>query len=468
MKNKKRSIRFSLLTGCVVFICLMCLALSLQSYLLISDALYRRYDSKLKEVVTYVSHKMDADDMRECINTGTKSPTYQRTQAFLNELIDEFDLAYLYTLIPGKKGSNSMTNVISATSAAERARGETDLPLLLVSKDYSSKEVAKYADAFGRKDISYFEETSDYGTFYTACKPLVTTDGETIALICADISVDDLHKTVTRHVLLSVLTIVLIGVLTGISLSIWLQNYISTPILELEKSVREYAEKNHESADFSELTFDSPDIHTGNEIETLADSIVKMSEDMKNYFEAILIARERAEHAEKEAESLTTIAYQDPLTHVKSKAAYDMAINALNKEVKQGQTDFAMVMIDLNDLKKVNDKWGHEHGNDYIIGACGIICKVFKHSPVFRIGGDEFAVILKGQDYENRNDLFSTLTRLFHEAHQNMSSEPWERYSAAAGMANYTKDENETVESVFRRADRMMYINKKYIKYQAP
>lgn len=44
---------------------------------------------------------------------------------------------------------------------------------------------------------------------------------------------------------------------------------------------------------------------------------------------------------------------------------------------------------------------GHQAGDEYIIGACRIICNKFKHSPVFRIGGDEFVAISEGEDYEH-------------------------------------------------------------------
>jgi GGDEF domain-containing protein len=54
-------------------------------------------------------------------------------------------------------------------------------------------------------------------------------------------------------------------------------------------------------------------------------------------------------------------------------------------------------MFDLNDLKHINDRYGHERGDEYIVNCCRLICQVFKHSPVFRIGGDEFVALLRGE-----------------------------------------------------------------------
>ena len=72
--------------------------------------------------------------------------------------------------------------------------------------------------------------------------------------------------------------------------------------------------------------------------------------------------------------------------------------------------NFGIAMIDLNNLKVINDTYGYEEGNYAIKKLCEIVCSVFSHSLVFRIGGDEFVVILKGADqkmYENKNEMKS-------------------------------------------------------------
>lgn len=54
-----------------------------------------------------------------------------------------------------------------------------------------------------------------------------------------------------------------------------------------------------------------------------------------------------------------------------------------------------MIVFDINNLKIINDTLGHDFGDILIIDSCKLICKVFKRSPVYRIGGDEFVVILE-------------------------------------------------------------------------
>lgn len=89
----------------------------------------------------------------------------------------------------------------------------------------------------------------------------------------------------------------------------------------------------------------------------------------------------------------------DPLTGIKNKHAYAQWEENINGRIKEGdQNPFAVVVCDINNLKIVNDMYGHNEGDACIKNACARICGVFSHSPVFRIGGDEFVVILSGED----------------------------------------------------------------------
>ena len=157
-------------------------------------------------------------------------------------------------------------------------------------------------------------------------------------------------------------------------------------------------------------------------------------------------------------------AYRDSLTGVGSKAAYTKKVDQLINQIKNGLQDFAVVMVDMNNLKYINDDFGHEAGDLYIKGCCHLICDAYKHSPVFRIGGDEFVVILQGQDYERRAEITEELRSAYEEAFDS-DKDPWLRYSAAVGLAEYSAREN-TYDLVFKRADHAMYAEKKMFKQE--
>ena len=186
-----------------------------------------------------------------------------------------------------------------------------------------------------------------------------------------------------------------------------------------------------------------------------------MTEDIKKHVEDVYSAEVRAKSAKIEAEDMSRIAYQDALTHVKNKTAYNAKAKELAGQIEKSAAEFAIVMVDVNFLKKVNDTYGHEFGDKYLISACEIICDVFKHSPVYRIGGDEFLAILQGHDYEQREELMVQLRERFRGS-DDKSLQPWENFSAACGIGVYRQ--GNTVEEVFQDADGEMYRNKVEMK----
>ncbi len=170
-----------------------------------------------------------------------------------------------------------------------------------------------------------------------------------------------------------------------------------------------------------------------------------------------LLALEQAQ--KRELGSARRMAYIDGLTKVKNVHAYAEATDDLNKRIASGDlTAFGVIVCDLNNLKQINDTMGHETGDKYICEAAHFICRVFTHSPVFRIGGDEFAVLLEGDDYENRSSLLNTFETKMEENRKNG------RVVVSAGLSDYRPGEDADYHSVFVRADHEMYLRKEAIK----
>ena len=211
------------------------------------------------------------------------------------------------------------------------------------------------------------------------------------------------------------------------------------------------------------------------------------------------IARSREyEDSLREARNLIM---KDGLTGVKNKNAYLNAEAELNEQIAKGeQPEFAIIVADLNGLKEINDQHGHQTGDNFLRAGCRAICDVFDHSPVFRVGGDEFAVIARGRDYENIDALMREMAEhnerciegrraasegLSKEKQMTITAGSYDRDSRterdyseanagdifdfdpadvviACGMARFDGDPN--VASVFDRADLAMFEDKKELK----
>lgn len=155
--------------------------------------------------------------------------------------------------------------------------------------------------------------------------------------------------------------------------------------------------------------------------------------------------------------SAMDMANRDALTGVKNKHAYVQAEIEMDALIgAERNPPFAIVVCDINGLKRVNDTQGHSAGDAFIKSACSIICQTFKHSPVFRIGGDEFTIILKGDDYMNRD----TLIRCFGAIQEEQLANGL--VTVAFGISCFDAAKDMRLQDVFERADSAMYDNKKH------
>ena len=152
---------------------------------------------------------------------------------------------------------------------------------------------------------------------------------------------------------------------------------------------------------------------------------------------------------------------RDELTGTRNKTAFTELEKSVQDNIDKGidYLPFAIVVCDLNNLKKINDTKGHKAGDEYIKESAKVLCDEFKNSPVYRIGGDEFAIFLRGQDFTKRKDLVDDLHKKVIE---NLNKH--EGPVIAVGMADFDPREDLSVEEIFERADHLMYEDKEELK----
>lgn len=162
------------------------------------------------------------------------------------------------------------------------------------------------------------------------------------------------------------------------------------------------------------------------------------------------------------ANKLEGYVYRDKLTGLRNAAAYMNKAAELDAQSKLiSGLHYGVILFDVNFLKKVNDKYGHQAGNQLIRHASRVICKVFTHSPVYRVGGDEFVAVLQQQDYDNREELICRFDEKIAEASFKVNDETI-NLSVARGLAIHM--DGMDFADVAKRADFMMYIHKAAIK----
>ena len=144
--------------------------------------------------------------------------------------------------------------------------------------------------------------------------------------------------------------------------------------------------------------------------------------------------------------------------------AYEDKEKYLQSLINDGSdTAFAIAAFDVNNLKLINDNNGHDAGDEYLNRCCHLICSVFKHSPVYRMGGDEFLAVLHDEDYDRAEELSADMKSRMSPYSDEMPL-PDDYVSIAMGMAKFDPAKDRSVADVMKRADEKMYEDKTRIK----
>ena len=308
----------------------------------------------------------------------------------------------------------------------------------------------------------------DWGWLCSDFKPVYSSDGECVCIVGCDIGMDDVMAERQR-----LLVILIIGALvfTSVILTLavlFINRSVVNPLNRMTTEMKKFTpSEDYDTAGVIDL-----DIKSRDEIGEIYHGIRDMQVHIVDYLRDMSALEEDKQKAElnlrdmnEQMGQLSKETYTDPLTGVGSKAAYAKKLEELNESIrnKKESLEFAMVMVDINYLKTINDKHGHDAGDRYLQECCRMICDTFKHSPVYRVGGDEFVAVLLGQDFQKRKEKTDQLKAAYEKSLSNTHVSPWLRCSAAVGMAEYVYFDY-SAETVFRRADKAMYDNKTQIK----
>ena len=299
-----------------------------------------------------------------------------------------------------------------------------------------------------------------YGWLVTAGYPVMH-EGKLVGFVCVDISMNDIKARERNYVITTMIAMICLTLLTLVLSLLYVRRNIIAPVSMLSNTARNYCSENN---DVIHHAFEKILIRTHDEIGQLLTSMKQMEADMNSNINALIDTQVALKETEEKASSMQELAVKDSLTGIRNKTAYDYEADKLEQDIADGFVEFGLAMIDLNYLKKINDTYGHEKGNITIRRLCMLVCEVFEHSPVFRIGGDEFVVILKFRDYKNIDSLIEVFNNRLCEIQNNDELKPWEKVSAAIGYHKFDKTVDKTVEDVFKKADQAMYEHKAAMK----
>lgn len=366
------------------------------------------------------------------------------------------DVKYLYIVVWGGKDDNYDMYLIDAD----------DVPLYQTGYYEEREEELLGIDA--SREVPPTISNGDWGWLCSAYAPVYDDNGELVCQVGCDVGMDDIMKERQTSLFYMILAAIAITIVIIAGMMILIKRHLISPLDMITKEMKKFAPS--EDHDRKKSGVISLDINSHDEIEDIYNEIRSMQIRILDYLADITTIQKEKEKAEndirnkeKELGEISREAYRDALTCVGSKIAFARKTEEMNKALGDEGTEFAIVMIDVNFLKNINDDHGHAAGDEYLKGCCKVVCQIYKHSPVFRIGGDEFVVILTGDDYRDREEKLIQVRASFEASYRNMNIDPWLRFSAASGMSEYKKGDDD-VEQVLHRADKEMYEEKARFK----
>lgn len=308
---------------------------------------------------------------------------------------------------------------------------------------------------------AYITNTEEYGWLCTSGSPIKVGD-EVVGYAMVDISMQVVHN----YELSSILRLsgYLIGtiVLMCVAGFFIIQKILVKPINRLIAATEKF---DSENINPDEEVFADVNVHTHDELEILADSMINMERNINRQFKEIKLVSAQLVASEAEVSSMSEIINKDALTGVRNKTAYDQYVKEITEKLESGvHVEFGLAMVDLNDLKVINDQNGHSAGDIALMKLSTLICAIFAHSPVFRIGGDEFIILLQNIDYKRIKKLVAEFNFKIEELQEDEYLSLEEKVSAAIGYALYDPKIDKSVSDVFKRADVAMYQRKREMK----
>ena len=438
MKEKKR---ISLTAMSIIVISFFTVALSgVLGTVLTAQSVHKMKDmvsSKTIELASTAAALLDGESIKNITAEDAGTKPYQDAITILRKFKSSNEgssgeFAYIYLCREVSENTFEFTIDPDAEDAAEFGK-----PL---ESTWALEQAADGKTAFDKEPY-----TDEWGTFYSAYAPVFDNDVDKNVVMIVGIDVwAEWYENAVWSNSRSIIIICAIGVATGIVMGILVSlrirskfKLLSKEIDNLENDVRALVSDIAEPSQIERKEHES-DIKNMDQIIQIREQIHKTQNEIKGYIE----------YMKKQV-------YIDSLAHVNNRSAYVERIEEIDLDYP-----FAVMIFDINGLKYTNDHFGHENGDESIITVANVLKSIFVEKDIFRIGGDEFVVILTNADKDATMALYNSFDAELKDFNDNRSKLPFKVYSSK-GIAFYDKKVDKSYADVFNRADENMYKNKK-------
>lgn len=397
--------------------------------------------ARMLDVSNTAADMIDGDAYAKLTANSADTPEYQQTLRVLRSFLDNIELSYIY-------GVREEDGRFIFTIDPDDDPGQ-------FGEEIATTEALINASK-GKADVDNVPLEDRWGRFYSAYSPIFDSSGNVVGMVAVDFSAEWYESRIRSNIIAIVLVCsasTIMGILMAFTLSARLRkrfnelynemNDLAVDFQGLNKLIKTNGSEAFDAA--ADTPEEPPNGIKKDEIAVLSKQIRSFRTNLQQYLTYV--------HSQ---------AFTDTMTGVGSKTAYLNKVKSIEKQIKEGSADFAVAVFDMNGLKNVNDNYGHEMGDKFIIGAAEVIKSVFKTENVYRIGGDEFIAVLDGIPARKIDTLFEKLDIAVKELNSTRIY-PIE-LSIAKGADLFFPGSDSEYNHVFKRADDAMYRCKEQYK----
>ena len=404
-----------------------------------ASAMKSQINNRMLDITNTAASMLDGDVLRDLSPDDKGSQGYEMTTRILNEFRQNIELEYIYCI--RDEGNKQFTFGIDPTTPDP---AEFGAPAVYTDALYSASKGTPAVDEIPYKDA--------WGEFYSAYSPVFDSMGRVAGIVAVDFSkswYDEKLSPMIWTTIITAMSSLLVATVVIIALTSRNRqrirmvnsqlNELSENFDKLMLEVKNMSGVNisHESTHHTAVQYEGDD-----DIDSIRMKILSLQDEL--YFQIASVKEQ---------------AYLDGLTGVRNKASYLNTEKHINETIKDGTAAFTVIVFDMNGLKNINDDLGHEYGDMAITDATNVLSKVYDKSSIFRIGGDEFIVIL---NTVSEAEVQNSISRLdYCLAADNANEKPYKRtLSLSTGYAIYEQGTDKEYKEVFHRADQQMYEDK--------
>ena len=394
-----------------------------------SVAMRSLIESRMLDVSNTAAALLDGDTLETLEAEDKDTPKYQNVLRMLTCFEDNIALEYIYCV--RDMGDGSFVFMIDPDPEAPGQFGE-HIP-------YTE---ALYKASLGTPSVDKEPYEDNWGRFYSAYSPVFNSNREVAGIVAVDFSAQWYEQQINHQIITTLMFVgfsLFLAIVIIILITTRYRKRFSELFHEMNLVSNGIETLVHETSPGMEITLLEDEVpHSKDEITELGSRIHSLQDKLS---EQISIVRSQA--------------YIDGLTRLGNRVAYEEHVRRLEDQIKQGEARFAVAVFDLNGLKEINDRYGHEKGDEAIIAAASALRQAFEDGKLYRIGGDEFVAIVEDTPLPARSRLDEWLGEK-------------SGVSISKGFATYDPETDRDYRMVFNRADNEMYDDKRayYMKHR--